>query len=488
MRSRRSRGGVIDVSGYPLIPYARNSKPSKRRKVVSVETQDFFIRDHCEEAGELLYDGPTIVDPDMGAAFDAEDRPGWLRVMKLLETCQYGGIAVRDADRAARDGWIGEQVIRLVRQRNLKGFRVVSPIVTYDLSTQEGASEFRKAIDDAEKEVDRIRRRTAQALRHKAMVGEPTSGQRRVFGWLDKPNGVHEPSEAAAILQASLQVVSEPDFSMADLVDEWADQGIVTINGLPFTHSKIKEILLRPSNAGAITASGSERGHLPGEPIVSNELYREVVAYFAANNRGRPPSQQYLMNRLNILRCSRCKSRMSGGKPHSKAKLAYICTHNSSAHKRRGCKRSVQMAGVDAFVAEKTLAWWKDPQRAVRDHLYVLQTSPEERRLRTQIDMVDERLVSLTTKLDLPTERYEYAVQVLQDRKAKLSAKLAELQKPAKIKEVTSAHVDRLWNSSWESQRKMIKAAIRTIWVDAHVPRKGVRRSFQPERLRVEYW
>jgi DNA invertase Pin-like site-specific DNA recombinase len=453
-----------------------------------VEEQDLEIRDYCEEAGELLYDGPTIADRDRGAAYDAEERPGWRLLMSKLETLQYGGVAVRDADRAARDNWLGEGLIRLVRQNNLVGFRVVSPIVTYDLSTQKGASDFRRALDEAEKEVELIRRRTRVVLKRKAISGEPTNGHKRAFGWIDKPNGVKEPTEAKHIREASIEVVEAPDFQMCDLVNDWRERGILTIKGAPFIHTTLKAMLLRPSNAGLITASGSVRGRLPGDPIVEESLFEQVVARFAAMNRGRPPMNTYLMSSLGILRCSRCRSRMSGSKMPRQQPPVYNCGYDKSSRDLIGCRRSISMAGVDAFVREKTIAWWCDPVRAAQDHLYVLPTAHRDQQLMQQIDTIEERIVSLATKIELPPDRFESAITALNERKALLTARLAASQAPPVLESVTAEHVSAMWDESLKSRRTMIKAAIKTIWVERHIPAKGSVRSFQPQRLTVEYW
>ncbi|MEV6817789.1 recombinase family protein [Nocardiopsis dassonvillei] len=480
---------VLDVSGCPLIPYARNSKPRKgKRKRISVEEQDFEIRDHCEEAGETLYDGPTIVDRDHGAAYDAEEREGWKLIMQMVETGQYGGIAVRDADRAARDGWISEQLIHLVRRKGLKGFRVVSAVVSYDLSTQRGVSDFRAAIDAAERELMLIRSRTAVALKQKAIAGEVTGGTRRIFGWIDKYEGVKEDSEAAALADAHKRILEDSEFQMADLVNEWADEGIVTVNGLPFTHEKLKDALLRPSNAGLITAGGKVRGRMPGEPIVDEETHHAVVAHFASVTRGRPPRNQetFLLSRLDIIRCPDCKSRMHGGR--NAGQPVYICSYNSEAPKRRGCRRSIQAAGTDAVVTEKVLEWWKDPARASRDHLFILKTSEEQEKLLRQIDMLDARIEALTLKFDLPADRYTRALDTLASRREGLAKSLEALRTPVARASVTSDYVDRLWNSSHKDRQKMTKAAIRSIHVSKYVRPKGPVVTFQPSRLSFEYW
>jgi DNA invertase Pin-like site-specific DNA recombinase len=477
---------AIDVSGLPLVPYYRNSKPGKRRKVISVETQDFFIRDHAEEHNLPLYDGPPIVDKDKGAAPDAKERPGWKRVMELVATCRYGGIIVRDADRAARDGWISEQLIRLVREKNLKGFRVVSPVVTYDLSTQEGVSDFRRRIDEAEKEVYLIRRRTAMTLKHKALMGETTSGQKRVFGWLDKPNNVHEPTEAEAIDTASRMLLFE-DAEVIDILDVWEKHGILTIHGLPFDNGKLRSVLCRPSNAGIITAGDREVGRMPGKPIVEEDVYRAVVAHFATITRGRKPFRTFLLSRLDVLKCDDCDSRMGGEGP-DKGYAAYRCSHKKSARRRQGCGQRVDMDHVDALVKAKTIAWWSDPARAVHDHEVLVPVDPEAQKLHEQLNAIEDRIQLLLTKLDLSPNRFDVSMEALARMRDNLIVRLGALPEAPVLEKVTRERAVKMWGEGPKVRREMIKAAIREIRVKPAELTQGRRRVFNPDRLVWKFW
>jgi hypothetical protein len=462
------------------------SKDSKGR-AIGVGRQDWEIRDSAEEEGIPLYDGITITDNARSAAFDAQERKGWKQVTDLVATGQFRGIAVFDADRAARDGWIGESLIKLVRDLGLKGFTVWSPVRSFDLSTRAGVSAWRRAIDAAEEEVLIIRRRTKIALKHRAMSGQLTNGQKRAFGFLDRTTNTHEPNEAIAIEEASADLV-EGEATVPAIVDRWAEAGIVTINDLPFNYPRVRDVLLRPINAGIIVASGAERGRLPGRSIIAEDLYREVTAFFSSLGPGRPPSREYLLSRLSILRCADCKSRMHGYRNTAKSKLTYICSYNSSAPKRQGCRRSILMTGVDEEVKAKTLAWWSDPRRAQRDHLYIAQREAKDKKLLDKISLIEDRIVALTTRLSLPPEKYEEAVVSLTRQKDRLSAQLSSAATPAVLERVTHERAVKMWNSSLQNRREMIKAAIRTIYVSRHERPEGEVMSFQAERLSWEFW
>jgi hypothetical protein len=97
------------------------------------------------------------------------------------------------------------------------------------------------------------------------------------------------------------------------IAKEWNADGLTTVTGKLWTAVAVRDVLLRPRNAGLIEHEGQMVGRMPGDPIVEEEDFLRLRAKFAGRKRGRPPGAAYLGT--GIVRCEVC-GRTVNGRPH----------------------------------------------------------------------------------------------------------------------------------------------------------------------------
>lgn len=138
--------------------------------------------------------------------------------------------------------------------------------------------------------------RVARARQQKALNGEWMGGI-RPFGWgvptgqkrnkVDRKTGeeveVDEldmmkavPEEAVALRHWTDEILSGG--SIRSLVKWCADKGVLTTRGNAVTHTDMRDMLLRPRNAGIAVYRGEEVGRGKWDPIVDEAKYRAVCA------------------------------------------------------------------------------------------------------------------------------------------------------------------------------------------------------------------
>ena len=85
---------------------------------------------------------------------------------------------------------------------------------------------------------------------------------------------------------------------MADLTA----RGVATVRGAEWGYTTFRQIMTRPRNAGLIQHNGEvvPGVRLPGDPILSEHVWRRVVALYAARKRGPPPSGRYLLTGIAV--------------------------------------------------------------------------------------------------------------------------------------------------------------------------------------------
>jgi hypothetical protein len=98
------------------------------------------------------------------------------------------------------------------------------------------------------------------------------------------------------------------------IAKEWNVDGLRTVRGKVWTAVAVRDVLLRPRNAGLIEHEGQLVGRMPGDPIVEEEDFLRLRAKFAGRKRGRPPGAVYLGS--GIVRCEVC-GRTVNGRPHA---------------------------------------------------------------------------------------------------------------------------------------------------------------------------
>jgi DNA invertase Pin-like site-specific DNA recombinase len=235
----------------------------------------------------------VYIDNDV-SAFSGKLRKDYRRMLADLDEGKATVVIVWHTDRLTRSIVELEEYIELSDRRGIATHTVQAG--TIDLATPSGRMTARILGAVARQESEHKGHRVARARQQKAMAGEWAGGV-RPFGWgvptgetkkkIDRKTGeeieVPEldmlkavPEEAEALRLWTDTMLSGG--SIRGLVKWCADKGMMSTRGNPITHTDVREMLMRPRNAGIAVYRGEEVGRGQWEPIVPEEKFRAVVA------------------------------------------------------------------------------------------------------------------------------------------------------------------------------------------------------------------
>lgn len=259
-------------------------------------------REDCEALAERM--GWEVlevyVDNDV-SAFSGKLRKDYRRMLADLDQGKATIVIVWHTDRLTRSIVELEEYIELSDRRGIATHTVQAG--TVDLATPSGRMTARILGAVARQESEHKGERVARARQQKALKGEWMGGI-RPFGWgvptggmrkkVDRKTGneveVPEldmmkavPEEAEALRLWTDTVLSGG--SIRSLVKWCADKGVTTTRGNPVSHQDMRDMLIRPRNAGIAVYRGEEVGRGQWEQIVDEAKYRAVVAILTDPSR-----------------------------------------------------------------------------------------------------------------------------------------------------------------------------------------------------------
>lgn len=235
----------------------------------------------------------VFVDNDV-SAFGNKRRNDYEDMLVGLEGGDATVVLAWHTDRLHRKPMELEAYIDLSERRGVSTHTVQAGHI--DLSTPSGRMTARILGAVARQESEHKGERVARARRQKALAGEWMGGI-RPFGWgvptsetrtrVDRKTGDEQqvpvldmmkavPEEAEALRYWTDTILSGG--TIRGLVKWCADKGILTTRGNPITHTDMRDMLMRPRNAGIAVYRGEEIGRGKWEPIVDETKYRAVVA------------------------------------------------------------------------------------------------------------------------------------------------------------------------------------------------------------------
>lgn len=279
----------------------------------------------------------TYIDNDL-SAYSGKPRPDYRRMLTDLDQGTATVVVSWHTDRLHRSPAELEEYIDLSERRGVNTHTCqAGPI---DLSTPSGRMTARILGAVARHESEHKGERVARARRQKALAGEWMGGI-RPFGWgvptgetrikVDRKTGDEQlvpvldmlkavPEEAEALRYWTDTILSGG--SIRSLVKWCADKGVLTTRGNAITHTDMRDMLMRPRNAGIAVYRGEEVGKGQWEPIVDETKYRAVVTILTDPSRRTTPGAQPKWVGSLLFKCGRgnCKDfvyvTQSGGRSY----------------------------------------------------------------------------------------------------------------------------------------------------------------------------
>ena len=262
----------------------------------------------------------AYVDNDV-SAYSGKKRPGYEKMLADLEDGIATIVVAWHTDRLHRSPTELEKYIDLSERRGVSTHTVQAGEL--DLSTPTGRMTARILGAVARQESEHKGERVARARRQKALNGEWMGGI-RPFGWgvptgetrikVDRKTGNEEvvpvldmlkavPEEAEALRLWTDTILSGG--SIRGLVKWCADKGVLTTRGNPVTSTDMRDMLMRPRNAGIAVYRGEEIGRGQWEAIVDEAKFRAVVAILKDPSRKTTTGAQPKWLGSMLYRCGR---------------------------------------------------------------------------------------------------------------------------------------------------------------------------------------
>ncbi|MCF7548524.1 recombinase family protein [Pseudonocardia sp. WMMC193] len=243
---------------------------------LGVERQEQDGRQLAERLGIPIVD--VYVDNDT-SAYSGKTRPEYERLIADIESGYVTAVLAWHADRLHRSPVELERYIAVCEQHDVPTHTVRAGVL--DLSTAAGRMTARitgaVARHESEQKGERVARQKQQA-----QAAGKWLGGRRPFGF--QADGVTpHPEEAAAIVDATRRALAGE--TMRSIFTEWNSLGRTTTTGRPWTGSQLRQMLLRPRNAGLVGNLERIVGEAEWAPLVDREAWEALRALLTDSAR-----------------------------------------------------------------------------------------------------------------------------------------------------------------------------------------------------------
>jgi len=243
---------AIDSAGTPAAIYCRISR-DRERTGLGVERQEADCRALAERLGwdvRALY-----VDNDI-SAYSGKPRPQYRAMLAAVKAGQVRAVLAWHPDRLYRRGVDLEEIVTIAEQHRLQIATATSGDV--DLSTPTGRMTARIVASVAQAEVERTRERASRAKAQALADGRRRGGPRPFgFDWADKTLVIRE-DEAQVVREATQAVIAGR--SLAAVARDLNNQGVLTSTGKRWDYQRLRDVLVRPTNAGLSATGRADRG------------------------------------------------------------------------------------------------------------------------------------------------------------------------------------------------------------------------------------
>lgn len=290
--------------------YARISQDSDQRGQ-GVERQLTDCRKLAHARGWTIVE--EHVDNDVSAT-RSKSRPEYQRMLESIRAGLVDALVVYDVDRLTRTPRELEDVIDLA---DAHGLALASVGGEIDLATAQGRLTARIKGSVARHETDQLSRRVKRKIEEKAAAGEPHGlvpyGFQRVPIVDDKgrrtgARDVPHPEESKVILEAAHRILAGE--SLRSAATRANASGSTAPRGGRWTSTTLKQVLMRPTNAGLRRHRGQIVGKSTTAPILSEDEFYRLTAILSDPRRlvhlGGPP--RHLLT--GIAECGFCGGKM----------------------------------------------------------------------------------------------------------------------------------------------------------------------------------
>jgi hypothetical protein len=273
-------------------------------------------------------------------------------MLGMLADGRADGLIALDLDRCARDPRDLEDLIDVVETQRAR-IPVESVTGSLRLSNDADITMARVMVAVANKSSRDTARRVSAARRRNAVAGKYGGGQ-RPFGY-ERDGVTVRPEEEAEIVKAAESVIAGVSLRM--ITADLRERAIPTVTGAQWTPGTVRDILLRPRNAGIAVYRGEEIGRCEWPAILSESTWRAAVTVLSDPGRRDTPGNTPRWLGSLIYRCGVCGDVVSQGGGRGQ-RPAYTC-RGPQNHLRRAADP------IDDLVSQVIIARLERPDAAM---------------------------------------------------------------------------------------------------------------------------
>jgi site-specific DNA recombinase len=448
--------------------YVRISRDKRRGSLdegLGVQAQEEQCRELAARLGYLVI--KVFCDNDV-SAYSGKPRPEYLKMLELLRAGGADVVLVWHTDRLHRSNAELEDYINVVEPREIVTETVKAGLI--DLNTPVGRMVARQLCTIARYESEHRAERVALARERQARQGK-FGGGRRPYGFA--ADGITViPNEAVVILRMADAVMA--GVPLRSVARDLRKLGIPTAAGTQWTPEGVRDVLLRPRNAGFMVHRETTRkrkvytdddivGAAPWAPVLDEEVWRSVVAKLTdpdrRTNTATGPAPRWLGS--GIYRCP-CGAVMRVHKAGDHAgRPVYRCQETGKGHV------SVPVAPMDDLVRRVVIEKLSRPDAA--DLVAAPVTGVDVAALRAELATCRDRLEEIASDYeDDKITRTQFLTRT-DKRRAKMAtieAQLAEATEVSPLAPLIGADdVAAAWEALSMGQQRAVIGALVTITV-----------------------
>lgn len=430
-------------------------------------------------AASLGWDVHTVLTDNDVSAYSGRRRPAYEELLELVNTGTIHGVLAWHTDRLHRSPTELERYIDVMERHGAVTHTVKAGEL--DLSSPSGRMVARMlgaaARYESEHKAERIRR----AMHQGAQAGKFLGGV-VAFGWqLIDGTPVIVEDEAREVRAATSAVLAGR--SLGSLIRDLNDRAITTRTGGQWTYATLRQLLLRPRNAGLAEWHGEIVGDSQFPAIVSREDW-EAVRHLVENPARRKSQSNRVRHLLaGLAVCGVCgepmKSATAGNRDGSR-RTVYRCKVGGKGHPVRSA------AAIESFVQEVIIGVLSRPDAAAAltatANVDVVGLRDEDKALRARLDDAAEQFAdgAITAgQMSIITAR-------VQERMRAIAAELATAQPSSAVQDMLSSpEVRATWEAADIETRRAVVDALAVITI--HATGRAHGKSFDPETVNITW-
>ena len=410
-------------------------------------------------------------------------RPGFRSMLDDLAAGTVGAVLAEDLDRLLRQARDGEDFLEAVELSGATARSLSGSLTLTAGGTEEERFVARIMAATATKSSADTARRVKDARRRHA--GRSYPGGKRPFGYRPDPDApeYHRTllvvDEEADLIRQAADSILDKGISLKAVARDWRERGVPTVTGAAWTPSTVRDVLLKPANAGlTVHPATRELIDAPWPAIMDRDVWERLRDKLTDPGRKTSPGNEPRWLVSKIARCGTCGAltRVNGV---AAGRAAYMC--DTGGHLKRAAAR------VDELVAGRII--WRLSQPDAAD-LLAPPPAPgtaDPAGLRRELRDLRERRkaqMRMHARGDLDDADLAAGLREIRDLTASIEARLAAASRTDPLAEFRDRPADVVWDALPVARKRAVTRLLADITF-VPVPPSGPK--FNPDSVRMTW-